>query len=70
FTEIVDGNFENDISIGLGSGFESNSVNSSCLPKQVNSDVFEGSVGASYAEEVNDHEDFRQKDDAEGSVNN
>ncbi|CAG8448880.1 14394_t:CDS:2 [Cetraspora pellucida] len=70
FTESVDGNFENDISIGLGSGFESNSVNSLCLPKQVYSDASEGSVGASYVEEVNDHADFRQKDDAEESVNN
>ncbi|CAG8693039.1 11015_t:CDS:1 [Cetraspora pellucida] len=70
FTESVNGNFENDISIGLGSGFESNSVNSSCLLKQVHSDASEGSVGTSYVEEINDHADFHQKDDAEGSVNN
>ncbi|CAG8444038.1 7876_t:CDS:2 [Dentiscutata heterogama] len=68
--EIANGNFENDISIGLDSGFESNLVNSSCLPKQVHSDASEGSVGASYVEEVNNHEDFCQKDDAEGYVNN
>ncbi|CAG8787313.1 12144_t:CDS:2, partial [Cetraspora pellucida] len=55
---------------GLGSGFESNSVNSSCLPKQVHSDASEGSVGTFYAKEVNDHADFCQKDDAEESVNN
>ncbi|CAG8552018.1 3619_t:CDS:2 [Cetraspora pellucida] len=70
FTKSVDRNFEIEISIGLGSGFESNSVNSLCLQKQVHSDASEGSVGASYMKEVNDHADFHQKDDAEGSVNN
>ncbi|CAG8590738.1 4174_t:CDS:1, partial [Dentiscutata heterogama] len=42
FTESADGNFENNISIGLGRGFESNLVNSSCLLKQVHSDASEG----------------------------